>query len=925
MTIWEQIKDRVTVAELAAEAGVQTGRGKATCPFCHYEKSPSFHADTEWYRCHHCGKKGDVFTFIADLQGTDTWGAAKILAQRLGIDCRPAQEDLARESKSEIYKRFADQYKALPEAAVEYLTARGLRPEFIEKKGIGYIPQDAQDEKEPLLREAGIPALLRGRILVPFWQGRQIVYFTGRTIGAPPAGEPKFKNQRGPKTTIGTMRGPELWITEGIFDQLLAEQAGANCIGIAGSGGEIKLHPGIKQVTLAFDNDEAGEAFTEKHGLALYRQGAQVQIAKLPAGVKDLADYLQAGRPLGELETETIKDRYMRRLAADPKNKDLKRTFYEILARMDAIDKEQEIKALGKLWGVPVPIVRQDLADYTKEEIEGTFSTEDGLAFSMPEGYAMGPGGIFAGRLQVSTAPIFVTKIGINSRTGEEYVEYRYGLNGTTRSKYSPRLEIARSNDFINHAAAGAPVNSANVIPLIKFLDAWCARNREKFGTFEAVSQLGWLDNGQDFVLPDRVLPSNAHVHYVGDLPKTAYKAKGTLQEWTATIRRLKGLPNGHVVRFLVYAGFASAILEPLNLRPFIVHLHGDTSVGKTTALRIVASIYGNPVEGQAMIRWNNTENFILRYMETLHNIPLVIDELGGEARKTFDKIIFQMEGGVSKGKASRTDANAVAKQRTFRLGVFSSGEAPILSERSLGGAVIRAWEFSGQPFGERNAELITQVDRGIQQNHGVALEHFLLNFHASRAALNEPHTFYTPQPGEAMTNVEERMLKLLDWIYKIGELADAAFALEFPVEDDMRRVFEILRVPAGEKTRTVEKLVDRIRDHYSMNQGNFPAVDFNRSENKNKVHYEGGKRPPVIYGYRFDGTDLGIIKSHFIELMDEYRDSFNGGQAAINRLAEAGIIRKPREKRRIDGTEVHLVYFPGFFTAEDEEQGEAF
>jgi hypothetical protein len=925
MTIWETIKDRYSLRDIAAEHGVDTSKSKSVCPFCGYKRNPSFYLTDDYFRCHHCGVKGDLFTFVCLAEKMEPWDALKLLAQRAGVEIKPSPDDVAKEARSEIYRQFAEKYtldKIQPDVALvvrKYLHDRGLTDDFIERKLIGFVPADAPDE--PLLKEQGLPYLVRGRILIPFWQGRQIVYFTGRSVGDPPEGKPKFMNQKGPKQYIGTMRGPDLVITEGIFDQLLAEQAGQNCIGLAGSAGDIKLHAGIKKVILIFDNDVAGREYIEKYAMPLFQQGAEVEIGYLPEGIKDLAELLQAGRG-DEIRLEGILDYYRAKVDAagatpGPEGKAAKAQFYSILKRMDPVAREQEFKYLVKLWGVVAAVVRSDYRDYVKEVLAEEYLTEEGFKFSVPEGYHVARDGIMAGKIQISTAPIYIDKLGTNKATHEEWIRLVYGCNGSVRSRYVQKLTIAKASDFVQESLYGVPVNSSNVIFLVRWLDQWFARNRDKFGIFDVVSQLGWFKD--DFVLTDRIIkrkPDDCQIQYTGAIPETAYAAKGSLKAWTDTIRQLGTLANGQTVRFLIYAGFSSAIMPQLGLRPFVIHLHGDTSEGKTTALRLVASIYGNPTEGQAMIRWNATETFIIRYMETLKNLPLVIDELSSETKRNYDSIVYQMESGLAKGKASRTDPNRTEKQRSFRMGVFSSGETLMLNEKSLGGARIRAWEFPGSPFGESNKPLIASIEKTISENYGTAIEHFLINYFRTVDFAMSDETFYTA--GEIpLSNVEARMLKMLEKVWHVAHLVNEAFSLGWPVDEDLNHVFEAVRAPLNENVRSIEKIMDFLHGYYSINKAMFPHVDYSKIVQKNEVKYDGGKPPNKIAGYRF-GADLGIIKTHFLEILDEHLGRNSGGHWAIDRLKEKNVIESSRERHRVEGDIVNMVYFKNFFEAEE-------
>src|SRR3989338_1959782 len=89
MTDTQAIKDRLDIVQLIGEY-VQIKKAganwKANCPF-HNEKSPSFmvHPEKQFWHCFGCGKGGDVFSFLQEMEGLDFPEALKILADRAGV------------------------------------------------------------------------------------------------------------------------------------------------------------------------------------------------------------------------------------------------------------------------------------------------------------------------------------------------------------------------------------------------------------------------------------------------------------------------------------------------------------------------------------------------------------------------------------------------------------------------------------------------------------------------------------------------------------------------------------------------------------------------------------------------------------------------------------------------------------------------
>src|SRR5260370_18597805 len=84
------IKDRVELVDMISEhlRLQKAGRDlKGLCPF-HQEKTPSFYVSPEkqLYHCYGCGKGGDHFTFIREIEHVDFVGALRILAEKTGVD-----------------------------------------------------------------------------------------------------------------------------------------------------------------------------------------------------------------------------------------------------------------------------------------------------------------------------------------------------------------------------------------------------------------------------------------------------------------------------------------------------------------------------------------------------------------------------------------------------------------------------------------------------------------------------------------------------------------------------------------------------------------------------------------------------------------------------------------------------------------------
>ena len=85
-SVFEAVKQSVTVREAAQMYGIEVNRsGMACCPF-HDDKNPSMKLNEEYFYCFGCGATGDVIDFTARLYNLSPKEAAEKLAQDFGLE-----------------------------------------------------------------------------------------------------------------------------------------------------------------------------------------------------------------------------------------------------------------------------------------------------------------------------------------------------------------------------------------------------------------------------------------------------------------------------------------------------------------------------------------------------------------------------------------------------------------------------------------------------------------------------------------------------------------------------------------------------------------------------------------------------------------------------------------------------------------------
>lgn len=831
--------------------------------------------------------------------------------------------------------KFLEKFKELPDDVRGYLHKRGLEDWFIEEKMIGfvsfgskYFPATREEKYE--FEKKGIidknnNVKFQNRILLPFWRDGEVIYITSRAIDSRIT--PKYYNQKGEKPYLGEITGADLIVTEGIFDQYLAEQQGFSCIAIAGQSKlEIDLPDYVDRIFLAFDNDEAGKKFTIDYAEYFVNKKLDVYVYEL-GKYKDLADYLK-DNDLTSLEVVPIIDWLLKALNNDKRSKKIREAIYVYL-KVNPIDKKRVFNEMKDMLYTTSKDLQADFEAYLKE-VKPTKSTfyDDGIVYTVPEDYYLKESGLIHKKKgQITSFPVFVKNIGVDNITGKMYLQLKFQTpDKRVSEKLYPASIISNTREIIKLSDDGIDVRTGNALALSEFLIQFKNENSNKYDPLDVSSQLGWHKNS--FILPNEIIKEDGEVKniyfYGQNVSSDAYTEKGNLKTWVEFIRTFAlELKDPDFLIFLLYAGFASMLLEKAGGKSLIIHLYGDTSQGKSTALMLPASIIGKPEVGGVILRWKNTKNFIIRYVEQLKNIPFFLDELSTERTDVSD-IVYQLEGGISKGKASRKDAFAVEKQRTWSTITFSTGEPPLVDEDALSGSLIRTWQFWGNPFKEDNREFVLKFEEILSENYGFAVKPFLKAVIQMDGAWKSFDYFLDELPKE---NVGVRLAKQMQIVYIAGKIAEDVFNFGYDPKAIVRKVFYELLEGKKQEARIAERFIDYLRDYIIENLVNFPKISEDGELIGSKMY--GNEITKPVYGFIF-GRDVGILKNQFNEIARKFSNGMKTGGIILKELDKLGYVqtyyepstgkKRFRTKKVVLNKPHYLVYFPDLLPADEND-----
>ena len=347
----DEIKARINIVELIGtyvrleKAGAHY---KACCPF-HQERSPSFMVNEErnMWHCFGCGKGGDAFAFVMEIEGLDFREALTLLAEKTGVELPKYQatDQGTKDSKDRLFSllELATKFyeKQLWEGSgkekiLAYLRSRGLSDESIKKFRLGYAPDGWRHQLEfftkkgfttieleqtglLIKKENAAPRdtahtvsggydRFRDRIMFPIFDiFGHIIGYSARV--APGGDESQAKYINTPETPVyhksralyGLFHAKQAMkqtgmtvIVEGNMDVIALHQAGVvHTVAVSGTAltdEQLNLMKRYgKEVRLFFDMDGAGQKAARKSAELALEKELEVTIVALPFG-KDAAD-----------------------------------------------------------------------------------------------------------------------------------------------------------------------------------------------------------------------------------------------------------------------------------------------------------------------------------------------------------------------------------------------------------------------------------------------------------------------------------------------------------------------------------------------------------------------------------------------------------------------------------------------------------
>ncbi|MCI7158461.1 MAG: DUF927 domain-containing protein [Flintibacter sp.] len=493
--------------------------------------------------------------------------------------------------------------------------------------------------------------------------------------------------------------------------------------------------------------------------------------------------------------------------------------------------------------------------------------------------------------------PIMPIERLVNIDTGEEKLKLAFRKGAIWRKIIVSKIVLANSNKVTELAGSGIAVTSQTARAFVSYISDLENLNYDIIPERKSIGRCGYIaDEGFSPFVEGLIFDGDANFKGMFE----AIRSRGSVEKWLETAKEVRGMSL--TARILLAASFASPLLEPLNCLPFFVHLWGvDSGTGKTVALMVAASVWGDPTIGSFVKTFDGTTVGLEKTAAFLNNLPLCLDELqlakDLKGRTNFD--VYKLAQGVGRTRGNRS--GGVDLTPTWRNCILTTGESPLTGQAAGAGAVNRVLDIEC-----RSAQAVIRdgmrISSIIKRNYGFAGRIFV-------------EELYQPGVLEQVTERYRQLFQQLNDMDTTEKQAMAAAAIILADELACRWIFQ-----GTERPLTIEQISEFLASRAAVSAGDrgYQYLCDWVTQHSNQLV---GRSDTIEVLGALDGNRAYIIRSVFERIL---QDAGYSTAAMISYLKQEHLIetrgRNNTKGKRINGipTECFCLLLPAVDTEEE-------
>ena len=433
---------------------------------------------------------------------------------------------------------------------------------------------------------------------------------------------------------------------------------------------------------------------------------------------------------------------------------------------------------------------------------------------------------------------------------------------------------------------------------LTEFLVGWIQRLQNNRDSVKS-TPFGWNMNGgrlEGFVFGGHLWAPSGSSPAANPDPIIAqqYAPSGDLQPWLDAAKMItsQGRPG---LEALVAASFGAPLVKFTGQQGLLMSVYSmESGIGKSTALRIAQSVWGDPIKGMQSL--SDTQNSVIGKIGELRSLPMFWDELKTEEdTRRFVTFVFQL--GQGKEKSRMTSKATQRDMGTWQTLLCSASNESLLDyvtsrTRMTTAGLYRVFEYEMAPGskGQIDTADAQRIVAKLNDNYGVVGLEYAKFLGTDFVRIDkEVGDFLRDLNREVNALNDERFWLALITCVCLG--ARYANQVGFASFDEDRLKGFMLNTLMGMRMERAKQPID-MKD--AMNVSNQLAQFLNAMRTRhtlftNRIHVTAGKPAAGSIVVTRDASRLEAVQVHVGETDKILRIS---SEAMSNWLKEAGLSR---------------------------------
>lgn len=309
-----------------------------------------------------------------------------------------------------------------------------------------------------------------------------------------------------------------------------------------------------------------------------------------------------------------------------------------------------------------------------------------------------------------------------NIETDEYFLKLGYQYNNDKHTYVLPRSDLTEKK-ILKASAFGMDVFDRSAEALVEllriregiFLQSNSIQNMHKTLGFVDITMEG--QHTREF-LHYRCKSINSTYNGILDI-----KPKGKFSDWCDDMRRLilGNIPMETVVVCGLSAVTFGYLKGSLDFTNPIIHICGDSTSGKSTALEVAIATAGNPsLQANGLAKsWRGTSNALISALLGIQGLPVGRDELSLYKGKDLSELVYQISLGREKERLDK-DCRLKATE-SFTTVLISTGETDMLSHLSGNtGLNLRVLDLKAESW-TTSASNAEEIKKASEAHYGTA------------------------------------------------------------------------------------------------------------------------------------------------------------------------------------------------------------